>query len=56
MTQLVEKRKKEVANKTQAEHDSTQQAETKIRGIDRGSEKGTHSPSPETEEEIDEQT
>lgn len=54
MTQLAEKRKKEATEKAQAERKAVQ-TEKKTGGTERGSHKGARSPSPETEEETEEQ-
>jgi len=56
MTQLEEKRKKEVTKKAQVEHNVTQKIEKQTDGTKRGSEKGARSPLPEIEEEMDEHT
>ena len=55
MAQLAEKRKKEATDKAQAECDAAQQMENKTGETEHGFDKGVRSPSPDTEEEMDEQ-
>lgn len=52
--QLAKKRKKEVSDKVQAEHDVSQQTEKQTGEIEHGYDKGTSFPLPKTEEETDE--
>lgn len=53
MTQLAEKRKKEVTDKAQVECKATQQTRKKTGGTKQSSRKGMRSPSPKTEWEIE---
>lgn len=53
MTQLAKKGKKEVADKAHVECEAAQQTMKQTSGTKQGSNKGTRSPSPQTEEEIE---
>lgn len=53
---MAERRKKEVTDKAQAEHNAAHQTKKQTGGIERGFDKGVRSPSPEIEEETNEQT
>lgn len=52
---MAEKRKKEAADKAYAKREAMKQIGKQTGGIEKGSDKGTRSPSPKTKEEIDEQ-